>query len=204
MLLMTFFKIQLKMSTSGTTTTMDPLIPAVVEEVRKGNAKWSHDYREKKMGAGVEDPVERQKIKEKRLLDQAAAKKLYRAKKKAKDKQQKNAELQIENSQLRHANRELASQLPMVLQTTNIASTEPPEQQSDQPTVSFQLLTDAQRERQQAWLIDFIQLPEADVCNYTDEVLQLKYANNWQAYKELMAIPGKQSTHLCQCMSTVP
>jgi len=150
-------------------------------------------YRERKLGSDVEDPEERAKFREEALKDKAAAKKLYRAnrkkkeaERKAEEAEHKAEELRIKNSQLQHANRELAAQL--VFQPTTSASTEQP---PDQPTVTFQLLTEAQRDQQQAWLINFIQLPDAEVRNYTDQVLQLKYAINWQAYMEMMATPGE-------------
>jgi hypothetical protein len=36
-------------------------------------------------------------------------------------------------------------------------------------------------------------LPDAEVRDYTDQTLQLKYATNWQAYMEMMAVPGDYS-----------
>ena len=155
-------------------------------------------YRERVLGSDVEDPEERAKFRQDALKDQAAAKKLYRANKKkkeaerkAEEAQQKAEAMRLKNRELQHENRELAAQL--VFQPTTSASTEQP---PDQPTVTFQLLTDAQRDQQQGWLINFIQLPDTEVRNYTDQTLQLRYATNWQAYKEMMATPGEYSFYL--------
>lgn len=162
------------------------------------NALKVKRYKERVLGSDIIDEEERAKFRAQVLKDQAAAKKLYRANRKKKEAERKAEEaeqqtevLQLKNNQLQHANRELAAQL--VFQPTTTASTEQP---PDQPTVTFQLLTEAQRDQQQAWLINFIQLPDAEVRNYTDQTLQLRYATNWQAYKEMMATPGEYSFYL--------